>query len=57
MKVKKYIDFEYIQDGLEKNVMREANKAFIFILHTFYSQKVGRMTGVENLLFRVILRN
>ena len=38
MKVKKYIDFEYIQDGLEKNVMREANKAFIFILYVLLTK-------------------
>ncbi len=33
MKVRKHIDFEYIQDGLEKNVLREANKAFTFLLY------------------------
>lgn len=33
MKVRKHINFEYIQDGLEKNVLREANKAFTFLLY------------------------
>lgn len=33
MKVRKHIDFEYIQDGLERNVLREANKAFTFLLY------------------------
>ncbi|MBT9169337.1 MAG: hypothetical protein DDT19_02696 [Syntrophomonadaceae bacterium] len=33
MKVRKHIDFEYIQDGLERNVLREASKAFTFLLY------------------------
>lgn len=33
MKARRYIDLEYIQDGLRRNVLREANKAFTFLLY------------------------
>lgn len=33
MKVRKSIDFEFVQDGLERSVLREANKAFTFLLY------------------------
>jgi len=33
MKVRKYINLEWVQDGLERSALREANKAFVFLLY------------------------
>ncbi|MDD4995033.1 MAG: DUF262 domain-containing protein [Patescibacteria group bacterium] len=33
MKVRKHINLEWIQDGLERSALREANKAFVFLLY------------------------
>ncbi|OGZ85927.1 MAG: hypothetical protein A2463_04735 [Candidatus Staskawiczbacteria bacterium RIFOXYC2_FULL_32_10] len=54
MKVRKHIDFEYIQDGLERNVVREANKAFTFILYILLTKNKaddwgGRLIASRNL--------
>jgi hypothetical protein len=33
MKVRKHINLEWVQDGLERSALREANKAFVFLLY------------------------
>ena len=38
MKVRKYINLEWVQDGLERSALREANKAFVFLLYVLLTK-------------------